>query len=68
VSATGVIRRGEGPVTETQRWGDYTTTVVDPLNDRDFWTIQLYATSTNTWASVWANIPVPTAKRRVVRQ
>lgn len=68
VSAPAVIRRGDGPISGTERWGDYTTTVVDPVNDRDFWTIQLYATSTNTWAAVWAHVPVPTAKRRGVRK
>src|SRR5207245_3367794 len=25
------------------RWGDYSATVVDPVNDLDFWTIQEYA-------------------------
>jgi len=27
----------------TVRWGDYSSTVVDPVNDADFWTIQEYA-------------------------
>ena len=25
------------------RWGDYSSTVVDPVNDTDFWTVQEYA-------------------------
>jgi hypothetical protein len=50
------------------RWGDYSATVVDPLNDRDFWTIQEYAATAVTtgdawnrgrWALQWANIAVP---------
>ena len=31
--------QGEGKV----RWGDYSATVVDPEDDRTFWTIQEYA-------------------------
>jgi hypothetical protein len=30
---------GDGP----NRWGDYSATSVDPVNDTDFWTIQEYA-------------------------
>ena len=39
------------------RWGDYTNTVMDPLNDSVFWTIQEYAGNTiNTWATWWAKV------------
>ena len=31
------------------RWGDYSATVVDPVNPYDFWTFQLFAPSTNNW-------------------
>lgn len=31
------------------RWGDYSATVVDPVNPSDFWTFQLFAPSTNNW-------------------
>ncbi len=39
------------------RWGDYTNTVIDPINDTVFWTVQEYAGYTaNTWATWWAKI------------
>src|SRR5215204_3320668 len=46
------------------RWGDYSSTVIDPLNDSDFWTIQMYA-GTNLVSEdynasiVWAPVSVP---------
>lgn len=39
------------------RWGDYTNTVVDPVNDFDFWTLQEYAetsTGSDHWGTWWA--------------
>ena len=37
------------------RWGDYSATCVDPVNDYDFWTIQEYAElPQNTWGTWWA--------------
>jgi uncharacterized delta-60 repeat protein len=47
-----VLKDGEGPYYKTfsftnflaeNRWGDYSGTVVDPVNDLDMWTIQEYA-------------------------
>jgi hypothetical protein len=46
------------------RWGDYSATMVDPINDTDFWTIQEYAAAyeqvgTNfydRWATWWGKI------------
>ncbi len=45
------------------RWGDYSTTVVDPLDDISFWTIQEYAETPNfsasnygVWGTWWAHI------------
>ena len=39
------------------RWGDYTNTTVDPVNDSTFWTVQEYAGYTsNTWATWWAQV------------
>jgi hypothetical protein len=39
------------------RWGDYSATVVDPVNDVDLWTIQEYAASPqNTWGTWWGKI------------
>jgi len=43
------------------RWGDYSATQVDPVNDLDLWTIQEYAASpANTWGTWWGKI-VPSA-------
>ncbi|MEK6277911.1 MAG: hypothetical protein AABM29_07860 [Actinomycetota bacterium] len=36
-------------VTDPQRWGDYTQTVVDPNDNQTFWTFQEYANATNSW-------------------
>ena len=54
------------------RWGDYSATRVDPVNDLDFWTLQEYASSINLcatctggWGTWWANLAVPTAKKRL---
>lgn len=47
------------------RWGDYSSTVADPLNETDFWTIQEYAeTRSNAvkpeeqgrWGTWWAKV------------
>jgi hypothetical protein len=53
------------------RWGDYSATVVDPADDRSFWTIQEYAAADvgptaddDRWGTWWANLstgpPAPT--------
>ena len=41
------------------RWGDYTTTVVDPLDPNVFWTFQEYALTNNAWATHISQIIVP---------
>ena len=54
------------------RWGDYSSTMVDPVNDTDFWTIQEYALDqreifgpggfAGLWSTWWALItPATTA-------
>jgi len=42
------------------RWGDYSATTVDPTNDIDFWTLQEYVASTDTWATWWGKIGTTT--------
>ncbi len=37
--------------TGTNRWGDYSLTSVDPLDDMGLWTVQEYARSGNLWAN-----------------
>ncbi len=41
------------------RWGDYSATCVDPVNDYDFWTIQEYAelpSGQDKWGTWWAHM------------
>lgn len=46
---------------DRNRWGDYSGTVVDPVDDLDFWTLQEYAdlpTGDDHWATWWAYIDI----------
>ncbi|MCI0331138.1 MAG: HYR domain-containing protein [candidate division Zixibacteria bacterium] len=63
-----VLRAGEAKYDKDfnsgfNRWGDYTNTVVDPVNDVDMWTIQEYAaprvSGFDRWATWWGKIPDP---------
>ncbi len=68
-----VLKAGEAPYYKTfgggyNRWGDYSNTVVDPVNDLDMWTIQEYAAipsgGYDRWGTWWGRIvppPSPTA-------
>jgi len=56
------------------RWGDYSATMVDPVNDLDFWTLQEYASSINLcstctggWGTWWAKLAIPPSKKRLVQ-
>lgn len=49
------------------RWGDYSATLVDPLNDIDFWTVQTYAAQQHTngsgrfgawWGKIVPTVPI----------
>jgi len=42
----------------SNRWGDYSHTQVDP-NDLDFWTVQQFADNpADTWATMWTRVAV----------
>ncbi len=43
----------------SSRWGDYSTTVVDPTDPNMFWTFQEYALASNAWATQITQIFVP---------
>ena len=66
-----LLKAGEATYFKTfsgtdNRWGDYSATVVDPVNDLDFWTIQEYARPHDTadrWGTWWGKVS-PTAVRR----
>jgi hypothetical protein len=68
ISPVAKLRDGDSSTRVTNRWGDYTTVVIDPVNDRDFWTGQIYSATTH-WATYWAQVKAPgTTKRRSVRR
>jgi hypothetical protein len=43
----------------SDRWGDYSTTVVDPTDENIFWTFQQYANGTASWSTRITEIIVP---------
>jgi len=63
-----VFKAGEGYYEKTfsgsiNRWGDYSHTVVDPVGDINFWTVQEYAATpvgtgngSGRWGVWWANV------------
>lgn len=57
-----VLKGGEGPYEKQgrrnhrNRWGDYSATSVDPVNDQNLWTIQEYAAAGNHWATWWGGL------------
>ncbi len=72
---TAVLKEGEASYEKDltgsiARWGDYTTTMVDPLNDGDLWTIGQYAESEasstgdpdvdDRWGMWWGHMPSTT--------
>jgi hypothetical protein len=64
-----VLKKGEAPYYKTfsgteNRWGDYSATVVDPLNDTDMWVIQEYAATPvgdYLWGTWWGRVVPGTA-------
>ena len=72
-----VFKAGEAPYIRAgssgNRWGDYSATTVDPLNDTDFWTIQEYAATPvsgiDRWGTWWAQVvpPADASRRRPAR-
>jgi len=71
VSDPVFLKNGEAPF-KRSRWGDFSTTVVDPLDDLSFWTVQDYANTPLTpsfdrWATWWSYIQIRSARIRAVR-
>ncbi len=50
----------------SNRWGDYSTTIVDPSDPNVFWTFQEYAMSSNAWATQITQIIVPEPDGRIL--
>ena len=70
MSAPARLRSGT-QVYRNDRWGDYSSTVVDPVDDVGFWTLQEYSATTGAdatpqWGTAWSYIPPP-AHRRAAR-
>jgi outer membrane protein assembly factor BamB len=63
-----LVKAGQGPYEKyfgspDNRWGDYSNASVDPVNDRDLWTIQEYAGTpvgsppdSGRWGTWWARV------------
>src|SRR5882672_4423589 len=77
LQSDAVLKAGEGPyykigvTSQKNRWGDYSSTVVDPANDLDMWTIQEYAatpagTGANNgdgrWGTWWGKVAAQSAQ------
>jgi hypothetical protein len=43
------------------RWGDYSATTRDPLDEHTFWTIQEWASATNVWSTQITELTFPSA-------
>jgi hypothetical protein len=61
----GLLKAGEdsyfktfGPPTDSNRWGDFSATVVDPADDLTFWTLQEYAQTGNQWGTWWGSFRI----------
>jgi hypothetical protein len=77
-----VLKAGQGAYVKTfggsrNRWGDYSSTQVDPLDDRSLWTIQEYAgrpvgagDGSGRWATWWGKVDpaAATANSRSARK
>ena len=71
-----VVKAGQGNYYKTfggsrNRWGDYSATQVDPLDDRSLWTIQEYAArpmsggeDSGRWATWWGKVDPSAAPPR----
>jgi len=61
MEAGTTLKAGEAPYfkdfgTGDNRWGDYSSTVVDPVDDTSMWTIQEYAGQNNKWSLWWGRV------------
>ncbi len=62
-----VLKAGDAPyyvpIAGLNRWGDWSATVVDPVNDTDLWTLQEYAapvvSGIDRWGTWWGRVAPP---------
>ncbi len=57
------IKEQTGLVMVKTRWGDYSATHVDPVDDTTMWTIQLIAGASNRYTTWWAKFSGSSAPR-----
>jgi hypothetical protein len=57
------IKERTGLVMDKTRWGDYSATHVDPVDDTTMWTIQLIAGASNRYTTWWAKFSGSSAPR-----
>jgi hypothetical protein len=66
------MKAGEAPYYRTfggprNRWGDYSATCVDPVDDTTLWTIQEYAkTPESTWGTWWGKLELVPGQRPII--
>ena len=55
-----ILRAGDAVYSKVaggnNRWGDYSATCVDPVNDLSLWTLQEFAADNNNWGTWWGRI------------
>jgi hypothetical protein len=72
VTRNTIYKRGEAPYIAigydegSNRWGDFSAAMVDPVDDLSFWTIQEYAAAPTQgylgrWGTWWARVVPPSA-------
>ena len=47
---TPLVLRASSRSAGRNRWGDYSAVVIDPTDQRKFWTFQEFVSATDTWA------------------
>ncbi|MBE3072020.1 MAG: hypothetical protein IMZ67_03515 [Acidobacteria bacterium] len=68
-SAVTLLKAGTSAFTSSVRWGDYTTTVVDPSSPGTFWTFLVSAQQNGEWATqITQLIVTPAAKPTGTKQ
>src|SRR5262249_44765879 len=65
-SSSATLKSGEAPF-RRERWGDFTTTVVDPADDLSFGTLGVYANPPTAggydrWATWWGYVQIAASK------
>ncbi|MDQ6824279.1 MAG: hypothetical protein M3007_02315, partial [Candidatus Eremiobacteraeota bacterium] len=59
--AEGVIKAGSGSQTGIERWGDYSSMNIDPVDDCTFWYVHEYFQTTSSfgWQTRVGNFKIP---------